>query len=75
MTLQVADVQSIILAMYGLPDHPSSQVKKLKGTNPGHPLYTFRIGDQYRAILSVHDTVLVIQVHRIEGSTQVYLDF
>jgi mRNA interferase RelE/StbE len=67
--------QRIIRALHGLSDTPYSQIKKLKGTNPGHPVYTFRIGNQYRAILSIHDTVLVIQVLEIEDRKQVYRDF
>ena len=67
--------QRIILALHGLSDSPYAQIKILKGTNPGHPVYTFRIGNQYRAILSIHDTVLVIQVLEIEDRKQVYRDF
>ena len=67
--------QRVIRALHGLSDHPYSQIKKLKGTNPGHPVYTFRIGTQYRAILSIHDTVLVIHVLEIEDRKQVYRDF
>ena len=52
-----------------------SQIKKLKGTNPGHPVYTFRIDYRYRAILSIHDTVLIVQVLKIEERKQVYRDF
>ncbi len=67
--------QRIIRALHGLSDSPYSQIKKLKGTNPGHPVYTFRIGNQYRAILSIHDTVLIIQVLEVEDRKQVYRDF
>ena len=73
--LDRALAQRIIRALHGLTDHPHSQIKKLKGTNPGHPLYTFRIGTQCRVILSIHDTVLVIQVLEIEDRKQVYRDF
>ena len=68
-------VQRIIRALHGLSDHPYSQIKKLKGTNPGHPIYTFRIGTRYRAILLIHDIVLVIQVLEIEDRKQVYRNF
>ncbi|HNQ26116.1 MAG: Plasmid stabilization system protein [Euryarchaeota archaeon ADurb.BinA087] len=67
--------QRIIRALHGLSDHPYSQIKKLKGTNPGHPIYTFRIGTRYRAILLIHDIVLVIQVLEIEDRKQVYRNF
>jgi len=67
--------QRIIRALHGLSDHPYSQIKKLKGTNPGHPIYTFRIGTRYRAIQLIHDIVLVIQVLEIEDRKQVYRNF
>jgi mRNA interferase RelE/StbE len=67
--------QRIIRALHGLSDRPYSPIRKLKGTNPGHPVYTFRIGTEYRAILSIHDTVLVIHVLEIEDRKQVYRDF
>jgi mRNA-degrading endonuclease RelE of RelBE toxin-antitoxin system len=73
--LDQATAQRIIRALHGLSDHPSSQIKKLKGTNPGHPVSTFRIGTHYRAILSIHDTVLIIQVLEIEDRKQAYRDF
>jgi mRNA interferase RelE/StbE len=65
----------VILSLHGLTEDPYAQIKKLKGTNPGHPVYTFRIGLQYRAILSVHDPVLIIHVLEIEGRKQAYRDF
>ena len=74
-TLERTIAQRIIRALHGLSDHPYSPIKKLKGTNPGHPVYTFRIGTHYRAILSIHDTVLVIHVLEIEDRKQVYRDF
>ncbi len=74
-TFDRTTAQRIIRALHGLSDHPYTQIKKLKGTNPGHPVYTFRIGHQYRAILSIHDTVLIIQVLEIEDRKQAYRDF
>jgi hypothetical protein len=47
-----------------------ASIKKLKGGTPEHPVYTFRIGFYYRAILSVHDNVLIIQVLEIEDRDQ-----
>jgi mRNA interferase RelE/StbE len=73
--LERPTAQRIIRALHGLSDSPYTQLKKLKGTNPGHPVYTFRIGKQFRVILSIHDTVLVIQVLEIEDRKQVYRDF
>jgi mRNA interferase RelE/StbE len=67
--------QRIIRALHGLTEDPYAQAKKLKGTPSGHPVYTFRIGLRYRAILSVHDLVLVIHVLEIEDRKQAYRDF
>lgn len=63
--------QRIIRALHGLSDHPYSQIKKLKGTNPGHLVYTFCIGHQHRAILLIHDTDLVNQVLEIEDRNHI----
>ena len=67
--------QRIIRALHGLAEDPYAHIKKLKGTNPGQPVYTFRIGFQYRVILSVHDTALIIHVLEIEDRKRVYRDF
>jgi len=67
--------QRINRALHGLTEDPYAQVKKLKGTLPGHPVYTFRIGLRYRAILSVHDLVLIIHVPGFEDRKQACRDF
>jgi mRNA interferase RelE/StbE len=38
-------------------------------------VYTFRIGLSYRAILSIHDSVLIVHVLEIEHRRQAYRDF
>ncbi len=67
--------QWIIRALHGLAEDPYPHIKKLKATGTGHPVYTFRIGLSYRAILSVHDMVLIIHVLGIEDRKQAYRDF
>jgi mRNA interferase RelE/StbE len=67
--------QRIIRALHVLTEDPYSRIKKLKEGMPGHPVYTYRIGLSYRAILSVHDSVLVIHVFEIEDRKQAYRDF
>ncbi|OQA52792.1 MAG: hypothetical protein BWY45_03112 [Euryarchaeota archaeon ADurb.Bin294] len=53
---------------------PSSEVISGQKACLGLLLIIFRIGHQHRAILSVHDAVLVIQVLEIEDGKQVYRD-
>lgn len=67
--------QRVIRAIHTLRDNPYRSLKKLKGGGPAHPVYTFRIGLYYRAILSVHDSVLVVHVLEIEDRKQAYRDF
>jgi mRNA interferase RelE/StbE len=73
--LDTKTAQRIIRALHTLCDDPYRTIKKLKGGTPAHPVYTFRIGLYYRAILSVHDSVLIIHVLEIEGRNQAYRDF
>jgi len=67
--------QRVIRALHTIKEDPYHHIKKLKGTRPEHPLYTYRIGLYYRAILSIHDSVLVILVLEIEDRKQSYRDF
>ena len=65
----------VIRALRTIKEDPYHHLKKLKGTRPEHPVYTYRIGLYYRAILSIHDNVLVILVLEIEDRKQSYRDF
>ena len=65
----------VIRALHVIRENPYHHVKKLKGARPEHPVYTYRIGLSYRAILSIHDTILIIHVLEIEDRTQSYRDF
>ena len=65
----------VIRALHTIKEDPYHHIKKLKGARPEHPVYTFRIGLYYRAILSIHDNVLVILVLEIEDRKQSYRDF
>jgi len=64
----------IIRDIHTLGEDPYPHVKKLKGSAPDHPVYTFRIGLYHRAILSIHDEVLIVHVLEIENQ-QAYRDF
>jgi len=67
--------QRVIRALHKIKEEPYHHSKKLKGARPEHPVYTYRIGLYYRAILSIHDNVLVILVLEIEDRKQSYRDF
>jgi mRNA interferase RelE/StbE len=64
-----------IRTLNNLTADPSSQIRKLKGTIPSQPIFTFRIGPLYRAILSIHDDVLLVHILEIEGRKNAYRDF
>lgn len=65
----------IIRTIHTLGEDPYLHVKKLKGGAPDQPIYTFRIGLYHRAILSIHDEVLIVHVLEIENRKQAYRDF
>ena len=67
--------ERVIRALHTLRDDPYHSLKKWKGGTHEHPVYTFRIGLYYRAILSVHDSVLTVYVLEIEDRNQAYRDF
>ena len=73
--LDTETARRIILALRKIREDPYHHIKKLKGTRPERPVYTYRIGLYYRAILSIHDNVLVILVLEIEDRKQSYRDF
>jgi mRNA interferase RelE/StbE len=73
--LEKETARRIIRALHDLTEDPYPLVKKLKGTTPGQPVYTYRIGLSYRAILSIHDSVLIVHVLEIEHRRQAYRDF
>jgi mRNA interferase RelE/StbE len=65
----------VILALRKIREDPYHHIKKLGRARPQHPVYTYRIGLYYRAILSIQDNVLVILVLEIEDRKQSYRDF
>ena len=73
--LDTETARRVIRALHTIREDPYRHIKKLKGARPEHPVYTYRIGLYYRAILSIHDTVLIIHVLEIEDRTQAYRDF
>lgn len=58
--------QRMIRAIHGLHGDLNTQIKLVQGGATDHPVYIFRIGSYFRAILSLHDTVLIIHALGIE---------
>lgn len=54
---------------------PYQFIKKLKASKPNHPVYSLRVRRDIRAILSIHDDVLIIHILEIEHRKQAYRDF
>ena len=73
--LDTETARRVIRALHTIREDPYHHIKKLKGARPEHPVYSYRIGLFYRAILSIHDTVLIIHVLEIEDRKQSYRDF
>jgi mRNA interferase RelE/StbE len=73
--LDTETARRVIRSLHTIREDPYHHIKKLKGARQEHPVYTFRIGLYYRAILSIHDTLLIIHVLEIEDRNQSYRDF
>jgi len=73
--LPLAIARKVIRSIGEISDAPYSSIKKLKGSNPRHPVYSLRIGKEIRVLLSIHDNVLIIHVLEIENRKQSYRDF
>jgi mRNA interferase RelE/StbE len=67
--------RNVVSAIYSLKKDPYRFVKKIKVSNPNHPVYSLRIRRDVRALLSIHDDVLIIHVLEIDYRKQAYRDF
>jgi mRNA interferase RelE/StbE len=67
--------QKVVSAIHQIGDDPYRFIKKLKGSNPEHPVYSLRVRRDVRALLSIHDDVLIIHVLEIDHRKQAYRDF
>jgi mRNA interferase RelE/StbE len=65
----------VIRAIGEISDAPYPSIKKLKGSNPRHPVYSLRVGRDIRVLLSIPDDVLIIHVLEIENRKQSCRDF
>jgi mRNA interferase RelE/StbE len=67
--------RQVIRKIHEIRDEPYHSIKKLKASNPRHPLYSVRIRRGVRAFLSIHDDVLIIHVLEVEYRKTAYRDF
>jgi mRNA interferase RelE/StbE len=67
--------RKVIAAIGEISDAPYLSIKKLKASNPRHPVYSLRVRRDIRALLSIHDDILIIHVLEIEDRKQSYRDF
>ncbi|MCP1662111.1 MULTISPECIES: type II toxin-antitoxin system RelE/ParE family toxin [Methanocalculus] len=54
---------------------PYLSIKKLKASNPQHPVYSLRIRRDIRALVSIHDDIVIIHVLEVESRKRSYRDF
>jgi mRNA interferase RelE/StbE len=67
--------QKAIRAIGEISDAPYLYIKKLKASNPKHPVYSLRVMRDVRALLSIHNDVLIIHVLEVEHRKHSYRDF
>jgi len=73
LPLEIA--QKAIRAIEEIRDTPYLHIKKLKASDPKHPVYSLRIRRDVRALLSIHNDVLIIHVLEVEHRKHSYRDF
>ena len=61
--------KKVIRAIPTIRESPFQYIKKMKVSNPSHPLYSIRVHRDVRALLSIRDDVLVIHVVNIMKGT------
>jgi len=67
--------RQVIRKIHAICEDPYSHIKKIKASNPRHPIYSVRIRRSVRAFLSIHDDVLIIHVLEVEYRKTAYRDF
>ena len=67
--------RKVVSAIHQIRDDPYRFIKKMKASNPDHPVYSLRVRRDVRALLSIHDDLLIIHVLEIEHRKQAYRDF
>lgn len=67
--------KKVVRAIQDIKKDPYQCIKKMKASNPDHPVYSLRVQRDVRALLSIHDDVLIIHVLEIDHRKQAYRDF
>jgi mRNA interferase RelE/StbE len=67
--------KKVVRAIHTIRESPYQYIKKMKASNPHHPVYSIRIHRDVRALLSIHDDLLVIHVLEVEHRKHSYRDF
>jgi mRNA interferase RelE/StbE len=67
--------QKVVSTIHDIRESPYLYIKKMKASNPLHPIYSLRVHRDIRALLSIHDDVLVIHVLEVEHRKHSYRDF
>ena len=67
--------RKVVSTISTIKEDPYRFVKKLKASNPDHPVYSLRVRRDVRALLSIHNEVLIIHVLEIDYRKQAYRDF
>jgi mRNA interferase RelE/StbE len=67
--------RQVIRKIHEIRENPYHHIKKIKASNPKHPVYSVRIRRGVRAFISIHDDVLIIHVLEVEHRKTAYRDF
>ena len=67
--------RQVIQKIHEIRKEPYHFIKKIKASNPNHPVYSVRIRRGARAFISIHDDVLIIHVLEVEYRKTAYRDF
>jgi mRNA interferase RelE/StbE len=67
--------REVIRKIHKIRKEPYRFIKKIHGSNPGHPIYSLRTHREIRAFISIHDDVLIIHVLEVEQRKTAYRDF
>ncbi|WP_321507996.1 type II toxin-antitoxin system RelE/ParE family toxin [uncultured Methanoregula sp.] len=67
--------RKVVSAIYDIKEDPYQFIKKMRASNPNHPVFSLRVRRDVRALLSIHDDVLIIHVLEIDYRKQAYRDF
>jgi mRNA interferase RelE/StbE len=73
--LPPAIARNVVSAIQKIKKDPYQVIKKMKASNPDHPVYSLRVRRDVRALLSIHNDLLIIHVLEIDYRKQAYRDF